>query len=403
MALRRLLLALAMAVSCLSPLAAAPPATTDVPAVVTAMKKRFGVAGLPEGGVEGLAGLVALQRSVFPEASITSGFYDWRGLSRYRSNPGLHLGYDLAMPAGSPVRVGWPGTVVSVAPWTDGEWGLTVLSPSGVEVTYGHLVPRASVGEVLAAGDVVGTIALDHVDVKMRDRSGNYVDFGGGAAPSTPFDRLPMTSQQTRMVAWLVARNALETSEFELAGRKREKALGSIERRRLEARVAELKAQVPLMARYVEEGLVARVEAEQVRADLARARKNLEDLVARQRRGPVSLASLEQQVRAARNRLAAVEREARRQGITWAQVTGFVNGVVAEDARLRQQVLDFKRTGQVQKAKKVEDLRREVREGRSRVRELQTLYEMGGLPRREMEAARARQEALEAELKALGG
>jgi len=157
------------------------------------------------------------------------------------------------------------------------------------------------------------------------------------------------------------------------------------------------------MARYVEEGLVARADAEKARSDLAATRQALAQLKKSQKQAPTRIAGLESQVRAARIRLTAVERGARERGITWNEVTGFVNGVVAQDARLRDQVLDYKRDNQETRTRRVSELRLEVREGRQNLAELEDLFEMGGLPRREIEAARQRQQILEAELKALEG
>ena len=157
------------------------------------------------------------------------------------------------------------------------------------------------------------------------------------------------------------------------------------------------------MARYVEEGLVARAEAEKTRSDLAATLQALARLKKRQKEAPNRIAELENHVRAARSRLAAAEHRARQHGITWAEVTGFVNSVVARDARLRDQVLDFKRDNQETRTRRVGELRQEVREGRQNLAELEILYEMGGLPRREIEAARQRQQILEAELKSLDG
>ncbi len=390
------------------PVLAAPPGTTQVPAVIDALRTRFGVTepATPAGSVADVTGLVALQRSLSPGAVLTGGFYDWRTVSRYRSQPGLHLGFDIAMPAGSPVRAGWPGTVVSVAPWAEGEWGLTVRSASGTEVTYGHIRPGLSVGDPVQVGTVVGSVSIDHVDVKMRDPAGNYVDFGG-QAPGSPsaaaFASYAADSREARMVTWLVARNTLETAQGELEGRRREQASASLERRRLESRLAELQEAVPLMERYVEEGLVARAEVEKTRSDLAGTRQELARLKQRQKEAPGRIAELEAQVRSARSRLASVERRSREGGITWKEVTGFVNGVVARDADLRDQVLDFKRSNQQTRTRRAADLRQQVLQGRQGLEELEALYEMGGLPRREIEAARERQQILEAELKALGG
>jgi len=262
------------------------------------------------------------------------------------------------------------------------------------------------VGDPVQAGTIVGTISIDHMDVKMRDLAGNYVDFGGqapGSGSSAAFASFAADSREAQMVTWLVARNSLETAEIELEGRRREKASATLERRRLESRLAELLEAVPLMARYVEEGLVARADAEKARSDLTATRQALAQLKKRQKESPNRIAELESQVRSARSRQAAVERQARQRGITWSEVTGFVNGVVARDARLRDQVLDYKRDNQETRTRRISELRQEVREGRQNLEELEALYEMGGLPRREIEATRHRQQVLEAELKALGG
>ncbi len=127
-----------------------------------------------------LSDLLAWQRRSHSQAVVTSGFYAARGVSRYRSQPGLHLGYDIAMPAGAPALAAWPGRVVAVIPWTDGEWGIVVEHPDGTRATYGHLVPQVGPGVAVEAGMALGTVAVDHVDVKMRDARGVPLDFGAG-------------------------------------------------------------------------------------------------------------------------------------------------------------------------------------------------------------------------------
>jgi len=122
--------------------------------------------------------LLQEQRKNYRFASITSGFYDSRGVSRYRSQPGLHAGYDIAMPAGTAVRAAWPGKVTAVIPWAEGEWGVQVVHSDGTSATYGHLAPLSFPGQNLGTGDLVGTVARDHVDVKMRDCQGVLFDFG---------------------------------------------------------------------------------------------------------------------------------------------------------------------------------------------------------------------------------
>ncbi len=121
---------------------------------------------------------VERMRAMFPETEVTGRFYDWRSVSRYRAAAGLHLGYDIALNAGRPVPAGWPGRVTAVVPWTDYEWGISVETANGYRVTYGHLAPAVSEGQIVCAGMTVGTVVHDHVDIKVKDRSGGYLDFG---------------------------------------------------------------------------------------------------------------------------------------------------------------------------------------------------------------------------------
>jgi hypothetical protein len=118
-------------------------------------------------------------RALYPEAEVTGRFYDWRSLSIYRSHAGLHLGYDIALNAGRRVPAGWPGRVVDIIPWTDTEYGVCVEVAGGYRVTYGHLYPIVHIGDSVMAGQYVGSVAHDHVDIKVKDGSGGYLDWGG--------------------------------------------------------------------------------------------------------------------------------------------------------------------------------------------------------------------------------
>lgn len=144
-----------------------------------------------------------VQRLICPCAVVTGSFYDWRTLSRYRSHAGLHLGYDVAMPAGTAAVAGWPGQIVAVTLWSGNEYGITLMSPSGYEVTYGHLRPSVRVGAVLNVGDTLGTVVIDHVDIKMRSPDGAYFDFGHNVPGSAigAFIPAPEFSLQQRLVA----------------------------------------------------------------------------------------------------------------------------------------------------------------------------------------------------------
>ena len=121
---------------------------------------------------------LARVKELYTEAEVTGSFYDWRAVSMYRASAGLHLGYDIALNAGRPVPAGWPGTVVGIIPWTDTEYGVCVQLANGYRVTYGHIFPTVKEGDTISAGQFVGTVARDHVDIKVRDAGGGYFDWG---------------------------------------------------------------------------------------------------------------------------------------------------------------------------------------------------------------------------------
>ena len=258
--------------------------TSKVPAVVKELRTRY---RLPEPAraysnartARDLADVVAIEQHFFPGAVVTAGFYDWRTVSKYRGHAGLHLGYDIAMPYGNAFAAGWPGLVTSVVVWYGEEHGITVVSPDGTQVTYGHVSPKVSVGQTVQAGDVLGTIARDHLDVKMRDASGNYVDFGGNGrvVPSPQWAGgnwfTPEATPEAMMASWLMASNNLDMAKQDLERFTLESEQRKLERQRLKARIPVLEHSVSMMADYVERGLVARVTAEESREELDKARE----------------------------------------------------------------------------------------------------------------------------------
>ncbi len=380
------------------------PSSTNVPAVVDKLKKDYGVIDpTPRSGdVNGLPGFVALQQKYYPQAYVSATFYDWRTTSVYRSHAGLHLGYDIAMPYGTPFAAGWSGTVVSIANWYGPQYGITVQMNNGWTVTYGHVSPRVSVGQTVQPGDVLGTIALDHVDIKMRDAAGNYVPFGEGATiPSNPYAGLASNSTEQFLVTWLVYKNSLEESDSDLAMRKVERVRLKADAKTLKNRVPELEKTLKQMVEYAEQGLVARKEVEETRQELANTKKRAKNI------GPLlevnerALGMLESQRAAAASRLAMIEGQAKSRGLSWKNVEGMVNRIVAKSPTLTEEVQDFKKNVTQGKSTKLAELKQKVTDGRDQLKKLEELYEMGGLPKVEIEAARAKQKALENELKSI--
>jgi Peptidase family M23 len=134
--------------------------------------------------------LLQFQKVGDPGAFVSSGFHDWRTVSKYRRSPGLHFGYDIAMLARSPVRAAWPGEVVAITPWYGSEYGVTVRDGQGYEATYGHISPSVVLGQEVRVGDILGRVVVDHVDVKMRNSLGIFVDFAALSWKAAP---LPLT------------------------------------------------------------------------------------------------------------------------------------------------------------------------------------------------------------------
>ena len=118
-----------------------------------------------------------LTRKYFPLAEITGRFQDWRTTSKYRHRAGLHYGYDIYLEKGTKIPVLWDGTVTDVINWYGEEYGVTVTSSNGLNLTYGHVSPRVEPGQKVSRGDIIALCWSDHVDLKMRDSTGNFVDF----------------------------------------------------------------------------------------------------------------------------------------------------------------------------------------------------------------------------------
>lgn len=393
-----------------APASAAPPApsTSDVPAAVQAAQKKYGVPSpkprqifQPAVNI-GLKELVELEQRSCSWACVTSTFYDYRSVSVYRRRAGLHLGYDIAMAAGSKVLAAWPGTVVSIAPWSDLEWGVTVASSNGMEVTYGHILPTVSVGAVVQTGDTVGTIAINHVDVKMRDRNGNYVPFGEKGKSGVRVDGAVITANIPReqlMTEWLTARNIQNTIEDEIAARDREKKLDDILRQKLEKRYAEQHASVKKMEQFYEEGLVSRRETEQTHRNLETTRTALAAVKKRQQEYPQKHDKLKQQLQQCSKRTQKAEKAAKERGISWQDTQAFINNLVAGDEELRQTVKDYKKSQNDEYINKLLELKHEIKACETTLASQQKLYEQGGLPENELQATKKRLEELKESLK----
>lgn len=355
-----------------------------------------------------LADLVSIEQRHFPGAVVTSGFFDWRTTSVYRSAAGLHLGYDIAMPYGSPFAAGWSGTVTAITPWYGEQHGITVVSRDGVSVTYGHVSPRVQVGQQVLPGDVLGTIALDHVDVKMRDVSGNYVDFGGNArvVPNPTWAGgfyTPEPSRESLMAAWLLAHNGYELAEEDLLREKLDGEKRRLELQALRKKVPALKESQKMMAQYVEQGLVSRVTAEENREELEKARVRLASMEKQIKNRPVRLKQLSRELTQAATRKKQAQSAAASRGISWKQVEGFVQSTIASDKALSKNVAAYKKNALSKNSKRVTQLEGELKRSNETLKTYEELFEMGGISKNELEDARSKNMILKAQVKAMRG
>lgn len=373
------------------PLGTSPTITTvDCSRVVDSAKNKYGLPATTPITIETLApaanldDLLKLERSSYAGAVVTSTFYDYRTVSIYRSNPGLHLGYDIAMPAGAAVLVGWPGKVVDIVPWTDTQWGITVLSPSGFEVTYGHLEPSVSVGQQLNVGDTVGRVALDHVDVKMRDAAGVYVPFGQDyeASAAHAYTKvIPVSSKEQLMVAWLEAHHAVTNAKLELEKKIQTQQVYVIKRKFQESQFSIAKNNNLSAQQWLEEGMISRLQKEEYVGIYNSRKTELAALKKEQAALPTQISKLKRVISNGNNVLAAAKKKATARGITWQNVVSFANNMVANDADLRRNVKKDKTEKLEAWNAEITHLQNEISKLRDSVAEYQELYDMGCISR----------------------
>lgn len=389
----------------LPPLALAKePVNRRAPAVVKTLGSRYKLPtspGLPMNSARDVSDLVRLQQRHFPGAVVTSGFHDWRTTSKYRSQAGLHLGYDIAMPYGCPFAAGWPGRVVAITPWYGEEYGITVVSPDGTSTTYGHVRPGVEIGTLVQPGTILGTIASDHLDVKMRDPSGNYFDFGGSGriAPAPVWH----DSREAIMAGWLLAQNGFELSREDLRNEKNESVRRKILIQGLENKVPALRESQKLMKGYAEQGLVSRLTVEETHQDLQAAEAELKRLRKDHVDSPQRLQQLEKSLKASEQQLKHAEALARQRGISWKQVENFVQATIANDKVLARNVESYKANARKQNAQRLQQIEGELARSSEQLKAFEELFEMGGIARNELEEARLKNRLLQAEFTALQG
>lgn len=375
----------------------------QVPAVIKTLTQKYGGPSLSERSAtpvvqqaDPLGHLVALQRQHFPQAWVSGTFYDYRTVSRYRRNPGLHLGYDIAMPYGCAVSAGWDGVVTDIIPWTNTEYGVTVTDATGISVTYGHITPMVSVGQRVKAGGIVARIASDHVDVKMRDAAGQYVPFGEGSKANSMSvaTAAPVVDRKALLTAWLVAKTAADQADEELFMKENAHQKFVIEKRSAERKVAVLESTLKELSKKENSALVSRKKMEELRAELSAARTTLKKVQAENK---TSTADLKKQAQVNRSNLKAFESWAKSEGLSWKDVENLVAATVSKDAKLTEDVQKVKKEKGDSLNLTLAQLEKKRNEGRAQLARLEELYAAGGMSQQEITDERLRQELLEEE------
>ena len=354
---------------------------------------RIGAVVSRAGGPD-LETLLALQRRVCPSAAISASFYDWRDVSKYRSTAGLHLGYDVAMPAGAAVVAGWPGQVTRIQQWYGAEYGITVLSPSGYEVTYGHLSPRVKVGDVMNAGDVVGLVVNDHVDVKMRGPDGAWFDFGHGTPPALGAFSMPLalcTTLVDAMRAYETLWQGAQVDGQELGSARRRERQAALELDQARKRVLRLRSEYPRLQRFLDEGLVARADVDRARTELRGEAARVEHLQREAHDARRDIDALTARAQAVRSQLAQAQSLLERFGVRRAEL----------ERRLRtaapSQAADAVRASQPDRRQGAEMAAASASSrasARAEAERMEQLFEQGVVSRVERDRARERYESL---------
>lgn len=366
--------------------------------VVRHLTELYGTATLPSNLLvsqqkDPLGHLLGLQQKNWPAAWISSTFYDYRTTSKYRRQAGLHLGYDIALPFGARVSTGWPGRVVAIVPWTDTEYGVTVASADGTEVTYGHITPTVSVGQHLLTGQTVGTIASDHVDVKMRDGKGRYIPFGEGSQGVIAYRPQGQVSRNQILTAWLVAKSTAQQADDDLYLAKNATQKWQLEKRAARRRIASLEQTLGQLTQPEFETLISRRRLEQLRQEKRQAEQLLKDIDQRDNSTPAELARRRD---ASLANLSMMESWAHSEGLSWSDVEALIKKSMKGRPEPSS---EDNGSDKSQATLTLAQLKEQRNEGQRRLKLLEELYRSGGLSRQEIEDRRLQQQLLEEEYK----
>lgn len=118
-----------------------------------------------------------VQRQSYPDATITDTFNS----PRYRTTgPGIHAGDDIGMPRGERALAAFPGKVENIVDIPSGDgggMGVWIRMANGWLAKYTHLTGLVvKIGDEIRESQDLGNIYRDHLDFKLQDASGRYIN-----------------------------------------------------------------------------------------------------------------------------------------------------------------------------------------------------------------------------------
>lgn len=118
-----------------------------------------------------------VQRQSYPGATITDTFSSPRSRT---TGPGIHSGDDIGMPRGSRALAAFPGKVENIVPIPEGDgggMGVWIRMANGWLAKYTHLTGLVvRVGDEIKRSQALGNIYRDHLDFKLQDANGKYLN-----------------------------------------------------------------------------------------------------------------------------------------------------------------------------------------------------------------------------------
>ena len=122
-----------------------------------------------------------------------------------------------------------------------------------------------------------------------------------------------------------------------------------------------------------------------------------------QKENPSKIKKLQKQLELCHKRTIKAQQEAQKRGLSWQDVQDFINNLVAQDKNLSKTVKEYKKDKQDAYIQELLQVKSELSQCERTLKSQEELFEVGGLPQKELEATRQRQKVLQQRLQELKG